>query len=77
MITILFFAQLQEDVGHAQVELELEPMTVTALKNKLQDMYNLTGLDNIMATINEEYALSGDTVKPGDTVAFIPPISGG
>lgn len=77
MITILFFAQLQEDIGQAKVELELEPLTVTALKNNLQEIYKIDGLKHIMTTINEEFAMDDETVNPGDTVAFIPPISGG
>ncbi len=77
MITILFFAQLQEDIGQAKVELELEPLTVSELKNKVQKKYKVSGLRHIMTTINEEFAMDDETVKPGDTVAFIPPISGG
>ncbi|MBP1969897.1 molybdopterin synthase sulfur carrier subunit [Virgibacillus natechei] len=77
MVTILLFAQLQEDVGQNRLELELEQTTVTKLKETLQEKFNLTQLGQVMTAINEEYALNDDLVNPGDTVAFIPPVSGG
>ena len=78
MITVLLFAQLKENVGHAEVELELEHvMTVTELKKIMQIAYNTGELDHVITAINEEYVLNDDTVHPGDTVAFIPPVSGG
>lgn len=77
MITILLFAQLQEDIGQNRLELELEQTTVTDLKVRLQEKFNLTQLTSVMTAINEEYALNDDMVKAGDTVAFIPPVSGG
>ncbi|WP_370642388.1 MoaD/ThiS family protein [Virgibacillus salidurans] len=72
MITILLFAQLQEDIGQNRLELELEQTTVTDLKVSLQEKYNLTQLNSVMTAINEEYALNDDVIKSGDTVAFIP-----
>ena len=30
-----------------------------------------------MIAINEEYAVDGDLIQPGDVVALIPPVSGG
>lgn len=78
MITILLFAQLQEDIGLDRLELELEQqITISTLKKNLQTEYHAAKLDHVMTAINEEYALDDDMVKPGDTVAFIPPVSGG
>ncbi|WP_373894869.1 molybdopterin converting factor subunit 1 [Virgibacillus natechei] len=77
MITILLFAQLQEDIGQNQLELEMNQTTVTDLKASLKEKYNLTQLNSVMTAINEEYALNDDMIQPGDTVAFIPPVSGG
>jgi len=34
-------------------------------------------LDQVLTAINEEFAIDEDIVKDGDTVAFIPPVSGG
>lgn len=77
MVKVLLFAQLQEEVGQNQLELELGPTTVASLKKTLIEKYNLLQLDQVMIAINETYAKSEDIIRPGDTVALIPPISGG
>jgi len=77
MITVLLFAQLQEEAGKDRLEIETNSMIIQELREKLQNQYQINGLNQAMAAINEEYALNEDTVKEGDTVAFIPPVSGG
>jgi len=77
MIKILLFAELQEKAGADQLELEMEQITVTELKDELKSHYQLAELDQVMTAINEEYAMNDDVVLAGDTVAFIPPVSGG
>ncbi|MBP1947261.1 molybdopterin converting factor subunit 1 [Virgibacillus litoralis] len=77
MIDVLFFAELQEIVGNEKVSVEADGMTVTDLKNNLLSTYNLDNLNNAMVAINQEYAQSDATLKKGDVVAFIPPVSGG
>ncbi|WP_337018155.1 MoaD/ThiS family protein [Oceanobacillus massiliensis] len=94
MITILLFAQLQEQAGRDKLEVEIERLkadnikadkietdktetiTVAELKHFLQQRYSLV-LEHAMTAINEEYAVNDDSVQAGDTVAFIPPVSGG
>ncbi|WP_204498359.1 molybdopterin converting factor subunit 1 [Aquibacillus albus] len=77
MITILLFAHLQEEAGKDYLELPLENITVEELKKTLKNDYSFTQMDQIMVAINEEFALSTDIIKQGDTVALIPPVSGG
>ncbi|WP_077623072.1 molybdopterin converting factor subunit 1 [Sediminibacillus massiliensis] len=77
MIKILLFAQLQEAAGTDNIELQADGLTVAAVKEKLAKDYQLTTLDQSMAAINEEYAEDDDVIQQGDTVAFIPPVSGG
>ncbi|WP_085992599.1 molybdopterin converting factor subunit 1 [Oceanobacillus senegalensis] len=77
MIHILLFASLQEKVGKDRVDIELDQISVTDLKNSLKERYPLTEIDQVMVAINEEYAIDTDIVRAGDTVAFIPPVSGG
>lgn len=77
MIKILLFAGLQESIGKDTLELNLEEASVRDLKWKLKEQYPSSNLDDVMTAINEEYALDTDIVKQGDTVAFIPPVSGG
>ncbi|RKQ37240.1 molybdopterin converting factor subunit 1 [Oceanobacillus halophilus] len=77
MIKVLLFAHLQEKIGKDQLELEIIQSTVAELKNKLKNQFQLYELNSVMTAINEEYAMDEDIVKSGDTVAFIPPVSGG
>ncbi|MFK4477023.1 molybdopterin synthase sulfur carrier subunit [Bacillus sp. RC206] len=78
MITILLFANLREEVGSERlVIIEKREMNVHQLKKWLKDKYQLQSLDKVMVAINEEFVTDEDSVKAGDTVAFIPPVSGG
>ncbi|MGG0187835.1 molybdopterin converting factor subunit 1 [Bacillus rhizoplanae] len=78
MITILLFANLREEVGSDQLVLiEKREINVYQLKEWLKDNYHLQSLDRVMVAINEEFVIDEDTVKAGDIVAFIPPVSGG
>ncbi|MFJ8115041.1 molybdopterin converting factor subunit 1 [Bacillus mycoides] len=78
MITILLFANLREEVGSERlVIIEKREINVHQLKKWLKDNYQLQTLDKVMAAINEEFVTDEDVVKPGDTIAFIPPVSGG
>ncbi|MEB7772969.1 molybdopterin converting factor subunit 1 [Kurthia gibsonii] len=77
MISILFFAQLQESMGQAQMEVPLEGKTVAEVKAWLEKEYPLLSLGQVMTAVNEEFARDQTIVNEGDQVAFIPPISGG
>ncbi|BCB02484.1 molybdopterin converting factor subunit 1 [Bacillus sp. KH172YL63] len=77
MITVLLFAHLQEEAGTDKLSLPMDGVTIEELKAELQNTHHLTRLDAVMAAINEEYAGNEDTVQSGDTVALIPPVSGG
>jgi sulfur-carrier protein len=77
VITVLFFAHLQDAVGQEKVTIDKASITIADLKNELAAGYSLPDLDNVMFAINEEYATDEDLVKDGDTVALIPPVSGG
>ncbi|WP_138418572.1 molybdopterin converting factor subunit 1 [Aquibacillus sediminis] len=77
MIKVLLFAHLQEEVGKHQLEVDDTNITVRNLKDNLQSDYQLRQMDQVMVSVNEEYALEDDVVHDGDVVAFIPPVSGG
>ncbi|MGZ0084789.1 molybdopterin converting factor subunit 1 [Caldibacillus thermoamylovorans] len=76
MIRLLFFAHLGEQVGERQVTWPHVPDTVGKLKEEVEARYGVP-LDRVMTAVNEEYARDDAPLQPGDTVAFIPPVSGG
>ncbi|ASN06532.1 molybdopterin converting factor subunit 1 [Virgibacillus necropolis] len=77
MIDVLFFAELQEAVGKGKITIEADGITVKSLKTNFLSDYNLENIDHAMTAVNEEYAEEETIIKSGDTVAFIPPVSGG
>jgi len=77
MINVLFFAHLQEIVGNERLQLDIAPITVSRLKQYLQTEFNFGQIEQVMFAVNEEYATDDDVINPGDTVALIPPVSGG
>ncbi|MUV36531.1 Molybdopterin synthase sulfur carrier subunit [Lentibacillus sp. JNUCC-1] len=77
MVNVLFFAGLQEAVGRHEIELDAAGMTVEELKNHVLSTYNINHINHVMVAVNEEYASDNITVQDNDTVAFIPPVSGG
>lgn len=77
MINILLFAHLQEQVGESQLTVALSDVTVAQLKEWLEKHYPQLSLQQTMTAVNEEFATDMTIVKSGDTIAFIPPISGG
>mmetsp|Transcript_26621 Transcript_26621/g.63842 ORF Transcript_26621/g.63842 Transcript_26621/m.63842 type:complete len:92 (-) Transcript_26621:1833-2108(-) len=86
-IKVLFFASAREAAGgitSASVELDSDVANTKVLRSKLASLYpKLASLvldeDNLTLALNEEYVPMGEVLKlnGGDTVALIPPISGG
>lgn len=80
-MTLLFFAKAREIIGRSQQPIRL-PTVISAetLKEKLIILY--PGLEQLGKTFilahNEDYIETGDiTLRTGDELAVIPPISGG
>jgi molybdopterin synthase sulfur carrier subunit len=77
MVKVLFFAHLREEAGTSSVEWDGAEKTLLFSKEKLANEYGLTNLENAMMAVNEEFASDDYVLKAGDTLAFIPPVSGG
>ncbi|MFD2656329.1 molybdopterin converting factor subunit 1 [Gracilibacillus thailandensis] len=77
MIEVFLFAQLQEEVGKDKVLLDIKEITVKEIKHQLQSQFDLSQIEASMVAVNEAYALEDDIIRSGDTVAIIPPVSGG
>lgn len=86
-IQVLFFASAREAAGNissATIELSMEQANTHSLRNKLAELYPALAVmvldeNNVTLALNEEYVTPDQIVplKTGDTVALIPPISGG
>jgi molybdopterin synthase sulfur carrier subunit len=77
MNKVLFFAHLRDSVGAEEVQLDAAGKTVAELKAEITETYKLAKMDTVMTAINEEFAPDDELIHEGDTIAFIPPVSGG
>jgi sulfur-carrier protein len=83
-LTIVYFAWLRERIGSAQEELQLPNgvKTVAELVSYLsaRDAGHAAAFRNpvtVRCAINQEFADLSFPLRPGDEVAFFPPITGG
>ena len=81
---ILYFAWLRTKTGTAseQVSPPAEVTTVGELMQWLASQRSgfaeaLAAPGVVRAAVNQDYAEPGDPVRPGDEVAFFPPVTGG
>lgn len=79
---ILFFAQLRELLGCAQIELELSnSLDISALISLLVQTHPLwqqhLQSSQLMCAVNQQLVGPDTLVKAGDEVAFFPPVTGG
>jgi len=83
-LKLVFFARLREDLGASAEEIALPAGvgTVAALRAHLAARGGAWGTalaqgTAIRVAVNQEMAQPGTPVKPGDEVAFFPPVTGG
>ncbi|XP_053405995.1 molybdopterin synthase sulfur carrier subunit-like [Mercenaria mercenaria] len=83
-ITVLFFAKSRELTGTRETTLHIsKETTATELLSVIISKYNSLDVlkENVVLSLNEEYISVSDSqnlvLNSGDTVAVIPPISGG
>jgi len=78
-IRLLFFGISADFVGTNNLEFSCENIdTINDLKIQLKtDFPALKNLQDFAIAINENYANDGDVITQGDTIAIIPPVSGG
>jgi len=78
-ITVLLFSHLRYALGMERVELDYrDGMTVSEVEQAIRrrlpsDLQNIP----LLTAVNETYRPPDERLKPGDTVALIPPVQGG
>ncbi|MCY7296411.1 molybdopterin converting factor subunit 1 [Alteromonas sp. a30] len=81
MIKILFFAQLRERLGVAELTQDTLPDTIGALRNELSQQSGLWAellqKERCLAALNQEIVADNAKLNSGDEVAFFPPVTGG
>ena len=81
---ILYFAWLRTKIGTASEQVS-PPAEVTTVGELMQWLAGerpgfaeaLAAPGVVRAAVNQDYAAPGDPVRPGDEVAFFPPVTGG
>ena len=78
-VTILFFGIAKDLAEISSSELEIEnEITVLLFKKVLKTCYpKLKNINSYAIAVNEEYADDSLTIRNNDTIAIIPPVSGG
>ncbi len=75
-IQIVYFASLREAIGRDKDLLQVDtPLSASQAWVKATGQKELP--DKVLIAINHEYADASALVKPGDELAFFPPVTGG
>ena len=78
--TVLLFAQLAESIGSDRLTLQLpDGATIEHALNELASQHEIiASMRNTLAVaIHDRYCPHKTTLNDGDTLALIPPVSGG
>lgn len=77
-INVLYFASLREYTTQAQETRQTNATTPAELYTELQTIYDFDlPQERLRAAVNHAFCDWHTLLKDGDTVAFIPPVSGG
>lgn len=81
MIEILFFAQIRELIGTAQLKLPADYPTVESLRSALSQRGSQWALalekGRLLTAVNQRVTDLSHPLYAGDEVAFFPPVTGG
>jgi molybdopterin synthase sulfur carrier subunit len=83
MVKVLYFARLREELGRGSEEIALQPAVadVRALASQLAGRGGawavLAAGGNVRVAVNQQMADASTVLRPGDEVAFFPPVTGG
>ncbi len=77
-IHILYFAQLADLAGKSEETRQLSKPSPAALYAELKSAYNFPHeFQQLQVAINHELSAHETELKDGDSIAFLPPMTGG
>ena len=81
-VKVLYFAGLREQLGTSSEDLDVAQTTVAGLRSQLIARGGawqsaLAPGKALRVAVNQEMAQPTTPVKPGDEIAFFPPVTGG
>lgn len=77
-VKVLYFGLLAERRDEPEERVETESATAAELYRELDGRHGLgLAISNFRVAVNDEFAGWEDEIACGDTVAFLPPVSGG
>ena len=78
-LKLLYFGVSRDHANKDEERLNMKDgLTVSEIREELKQMYpSLEDIDNFAIAVNESYAEDDLELVNGDTVAIIPPVSGG
>ncbi|CQD26794.1 molybdopterin synthase (small subunit) [Staphylococcus capitis] len=78
IMKVLYFAELKEILNQSSEEIDTQKtMTVQEFEAYLFEQHPEIESKKFQVAVNEEFVRKDDIVQPQDTVALIPPVSGG
>lgn len=82
MITVLFFAQLREQLQCEKLTLEVPlPVSISELREQILGINPqwvvFLNSDKLLFSVNQVLVKASQQVQDGDEVAFFPPVTGG
>ncbi len=78
-IRVIYFAAVRDLVEREEETLELpeNARSTTELVQLLLEKHERLSMEGVRLAVNEEFVDEGHPLSVGDTVALIPPVSGG
>lgn len=78
-VTVLYFASLADQANKDQERLDFDtPIDLATLYQWVSDKYQFSHPPSqLRVAINDNFAQWSDSIHPGDSIAFIPPVAGG
>jgi molybdopterin synthase sulfur carrier subunit len=82
MIKVVFFAALREQLNCSELSLSCNTLTTIAdVKRQLastnEAWVDIFSDNSLLSAVNHNMVNNEQTIKPGDEVAFFPPVTGG